>query len=250
MRTRSVKPKAPISQSRVASRSSYSKYGVIRGKPAGGFSISAMVPSSLTSTMQATPARVQPRGLPTLLIVVRGRGADHQHRARRVAHDLLAHRTEQNPRDRAATVRSDDDHVDMQISGDPADRATDITDLDALVDPRGRERRRGALELFARLRHLLLPQLLLLAGRVHRPFETTGIVAGHFGEHTHQGDVVGRLQERAGLARGFDRARGTVGRDQNVHVSSLYPSSAMSAPPAEAEARIASSTRISASPSA
>ena len=36
-----------------------------------------------------------------------------------MAHDLLAHGAEQNPCDRAASVRTEDDHVDIQIGGDP-----------------------------------------------------------------------------------------------------------------------------------
>ncbi len=100
---------------------------------------------------------------------------------------------------------------------DLAHRATHVADLDPFVDCGRRERGRGALELLARLRELLLPQRFLLARRVDGALEATGVVAGHFGEDAQQRDVIRRAQELGRALGGLDRELRTVGGDENMH---------------------------------
>ena len=105
------------------------------GRPKRDPFASTRTASATASRGPATPDRaVNSVAVRLRLRVLRVLFAHDQHRARRVAQDVLARRPEHEPLDAGAPVRADDDEVGADLGRDGADGGGGIADLRPLVD--------------------------------------------------------------------------------------------------------------------
>ena len=163
-------------------------------------------------------------GRPALGVV--GFVAHHEHRDVRVVHDVLADRADDHPLQPTLAVRSDHDHVDVELAGDVDDhlprRSFDqLAVHDGRVDADGGD---GVVELRIAGAEQRSAGLFGFGGRQQVAFEATGAgVLRDAGVGDGQQRDLGGVQQGDALAGSFDRDVGTVGGDERVHWTSRGP---------------------------